>query len=196
MWPWSARARLGHRWVTAWRQRGGGLVPAAQVKQGPGRKPEQAEARWLATRRRYGWRQARGIPPPGRRERRELTRYRTTRVQERRREGNWVQGGRERAHSKLAAVARELMGGSGRALLAVLLEGRAALALRAAVAKGRWRSPIPRLQQALTGLGREHPRRMLASQWAPRDVLEAQSAARSGESTPCLRVRASDAPPD
>src|SRR5918911_3642445 len=73
------------------------LVNAAHVTQGPGRKTDKNDARWLATLRRYGLLQARVIPPQGQREWRELTRARTKLVQERRREVNRVQGVLERA---------------------------------------------------------------------------------------------------
>jgi transposase len=101
------------------------LVNAAPVKQVPGRKTDKADARWLATRMRYGLLQASVIPPQGQRDVRDLTRYRTTWVQERSREVNRVQGVLERANIKLAAVATAMMGASGRAILAALLAGRA-----------------------------------------------------------------------
>jgi transposase len=53
------------------------LVHAAPVKNGPGRKTDKADARWLATLMRYGWRHASVIPPAGPRDLRDLTRYRT-----------------------------------------------------------------------------------------------------------------------
>jgi transposase len=101
------------------------LVNAAHVKQVPGRKTDQADARWLAKLMRYGVLQASFIPPIAPRDWRDLTRYRTKLVQERRREVNRVQGVLERANSKLAAVATDIMGVSARAILAALVEGRA-----------------------------------------------------------------------
>jgi hypothetical protein len=41
------------------------LVNAAHVTQGPGRKTDTADVRWLATLLRAGWLQASGIPPQG-----------------------------------------------------------------------------------------------------------------------------------
>jgi transposase len=148
------------------------LVHAAQVNQVPGRKTDQADARGLAKRMRDGLWQASCIPPQGQRERRDLTRDRTTWVQERRRAVNRVQGVLERANITLAAVASDMMGVSGRAILAVLIEGRTAPATMAELAKGRWRSKIPLLEQALTGLVRDHHRRLLAIPLAPIDVLD------------------------
>jgi transposase len=71
----------------------------------------------------YGLLAASFIPPQGQRDLRELTRYRTKLVQERSREDNRVQGVLERAHIKLAAVATDIIGVSGRAILAGLSAG-------------------------------------------------------------------------
>ena len=90
--------------------------------------------------------QASFIPPQGQRERRDLTRYRTKLVQERSREVHRGHGVWERATLKLAAVASAMMGVSGRAILAVLLEGRTDPATMAELAQGRWRRQIPRLE--------------------------------------------------
>ena len=148
------------------------LVNAAHVKNVPGRKTDRADARWLAKLMRYGWRQASLIPPLEQRDRRDLTRYRTKLVQERTREINRVQGVLERANIKLASVATDIMGVSGRAILAALIDGRADPATMAELAKGRLRSKIPVLEQALTGLVRDHHRRLLALQVAPIDFLD------------------------
>jgi transposase len=99
------------------------LVNAAQVKNVPGRKTDRAGARWLANLLRSGWLQASVIPPAEQRDRRDLTRYRATLVQERSREVNRVQGVLERAHIKIASVASDIMGVSGRAILAALIDG-------------------------------------------------------------------------
>jgi hypothetical protein len=88
----------------------GFLVNAAHVQQGPGRQTAKADARWLATRRRHGLRQASGIPAREPRDWRDLRRDRPRLVQERRREGKRVPGVLERATLKLAAVAPDIMG--------------------------------------------------------------------------------------
>jgi transposase len=101
------------------------LVNAAQLKNVPGRQTDRAEARWLAILRRHGLLQASFIPPAAQRDLRDLTRYRTQLVQERSREVNRVQGVLERANIQLASVASEIMGVSGRAILAALIARRA-----------------------------------------------------------------------
>jgi transposase len=162
------------------------LVNASHVKRVPGRKTDKADARWLAKLMRHGLLQASCMPPAGQRDLRDVTRYRTKLVQERSREVNRVQGVLERAQIKLASVATDMMGVSGRAILAALVEGRADPATMAELAKRRLRSKIPLLAQALTGLVREHHRRLLAIQLAHIDVLDEHIEALSGEMTRCL----------
>ena len=159
------------------------LVHASHVKRVPGRKTDTADARWLAQLMRHGLLPASVMPPAGQRDVRDVTRSRTTLGQERSREVNRVQGGLERAHIKLASVATDMMGVSGRAILAAWVEGRADPATMAERAKRRLRSKIPLLEQALTGLVREHHRRLWAIQWAPIDFLDEHIEALSGEMT-------------
>jgi transposase len=171
------------------------LVNAAHVKRVPGRKTDKADARWLAKLMRYGLLQASFIPPQDQRDLRDLTRYRTKLVQERSREVNRVQGVLERANIKLASVAADIMGMSGRAMLAALIEGRVDPATMATLAHGRLRSKIPLLEQALTGLVRDHHRRLLVMQLAHIDFLDEQIAALSAEITRDLGALGPDEPP-
>src|SRR6185295_14042816 len=138
------------------------LVNAAHMKNIPGRKTDKADARWLTKLLRYSLLQASFIPPQGQRDVRDLTRYRTKLVQERSREVNRVQGVLECANIKLASVATDIMGVSGRAMLEALIAGRADPATMADLAKRRMRSKIPLLEQALTGVVRDHHRQLLA----------------------------------
>ena len=140
------------------------VVNAAHVKNVPGRKTDKTDARWLAKLMRYGLLQASFIPPQGQRDLRDLTRYRTKVVQARSREVNRIQGVLERANITLASVATDIMGVSGRAMLAALIAGRADAATMAELARGRMRTTIPVLAQALTGVVRAHHRRLLALQ--------------------------------
>jgi transposase len=152
----------------------------------PGRQTDQAEARWLAKLMHHGLLQASCIPPAGQRDWRAVTRDRTQLVPERSREVNRVPGVLERAHIKLASVATDMMGVSGRALMAALVEGRADPATMAELAKRRLRSKLPLLEHALTGLVREHHRRLLAIQLAHSDFLDEHMEALSGAMTRCL----------
>jgi transposase len=170
------------------------LGNAAHVQQVPGRKTDKADARWLATRMRYGLLQASFIPPQPQRDLRDLTRYRPKLVQERSRAANRLQGVLERANLKLAAVATASMGVSGRAILAALIQGRADPATMAERAKGRMRTKHPVLEQALTGLMRDHYRRLLTRHLAHIDFLDEQSDVLSGEITRNLEALAAATP--
>jgi transposase len=150
------------------------LVNAAHVKNVPGRKTDKADARWLAKLLRHGLLQASFIPPAGQRDVRDLTRYRTKLVQERAREGNRVQGVLERANIKRASVASDIMGVSARAMLEALIAGRADPATMAELARGRMRSKRGLLEQALSGVVRDHHRQVLAMQLAHIDFLDEQ----------------------
>ncbi len=57
----------------------------------------------------------------------------------------------EDANLKLAGVATDVMGVSGRAMLEALLAGQTDTGQLAELAKGRLRKKIPQLKEALTG---------------------------------------------
>jgi transposase len=162
------------------------LVNAAHVKQVPGRKTDKADARWLAKLIWYGWLQASFIPPVAPRDLWDLTWDRTRRVQERGREINQVPGALERASINLAAVATHMFGVSGLAILAASIEGRADPSMMAELAKGRLRRKRPPLEQALTGLVRDHYRHLLTIQLTPIDFLDEQIDALGAEITRTL----------
>ena len=171
------------------------LVNAAHVKNVPGRKTDKANARWLAKLMRFGLLQASFIPPQGQRDVRDLTRYRTKLVQERVREVNRLQGVLERANIKLASVASDIMGVSGRAMLEALIAGKADPATMADLAKRRMRAKLPLLEQALTGVVRDHHRQLLVMQLAHIDFLDEQIAALNTTIATALRALGADALP-
>jgi transposase len=124
------------------------LVNAQHVKAVPGRKTDVKDAAWLAELLQHGLWRASFIPPVAQRELLDLTRYRCTFMQERVTLINRVQKLLEDANIKLAAVASEIMGVSGRAILAALLTGHANPQALAELAKGRLRSTRDQLAQA------------------------------------------------
>jgi transposase len=127
------------------------LVNAQHVKAVPGRKTEVKDAAWLAELLQHGLLRASFIPPMAQRELRDLTRYRCTFIQERVTLINRVQKLLEDANIKLAAVASDIMGVSGRAILAALLTGHADSQALADSAKGRLRVKRDLLAQAMDG---------------------------------------------
>ncbi|MGH2410325.1 MAG: IS110 family transposase [Chloroflexota bacterium] len=149
------------------------VVNAAHIKQVPGRKTDVKDAAWIADLLRHGLLRASFIPDRPQRELRELTRYRTSLVRERAAEVNRVQKVLEGANIKLAAVATDIMGVSGREMLAALIAGNADPATMAQFAHGRMREKIPQLEQALAGTFQPHQRFLVAEQLAHIDYLDA-----------------------
>jgi transposase len=95
--------------------------------------------------------QASFIPAAAIRALRELTRYRKTLVQERADEADRLHKTLEGANIKLAAVATDVLGVSGRAMFATLLEGERDPEVLADLARGTLRKKLPQLRQALVG---------------------------------------------
>ncbi len=134
------------------------LVNARHVKAVPGRKTDARDCEWLAELLQHGLLRASFVPAREQRELRELTRYRTSLVRERTAEGNRLQKTLEGANIKLAAVATDILGKSGREMLAALVAGATDAAALAQLAKGRLREKLPQLEQALEGRFGAHQR--------------------------------------
>jgi transposase len=150
------------------------VVNATHVHRVPGRKTDVTDSEWLAELQLHGLLKASFVPPKPQRALRELTRYRTRLVQERVRVVNRVQKLLEGANIKLASVASDIMGVSGRAMLEEIVAGSTDAAALADLARGRMRSKIPALEQALTGRVGDHHRFLLAQQLAHIDFLDEQ----------------------
>ena len=87
------------------------------------------------------------------------------------------------------------MGVSGRAMLEALIAGRVDATTMAELARGRMRTKIPVLEQALTGVVRAHHRRLLAIQLAHVDFLDEQIATLSAEIQHVLSTLCPSEPP-
>lgn len=127
------------------------LVNPQHIKAVPGRKTDVKDSEWLADLLRHGLLTPSFIPPQPIREVRELTRYRKSLVEERAREVGRVQKVLEGANIKLASVATDVLGKSGRAMLEALICGEQDPAVLAELARGRLRAKRPQLQGALQG---------------------------------------------
>src|SRR5436190_12525 len=125
------------------------LVNAQHIKRVPGRKTDVQDCEWIADLLQHGLLTASFVPERAERELRELTRYRSSLVRERTAEVNRLQQTLEGANIKLAAVATDILGASGRAMLAALVAGTADAPALAQLAKGRMRAKLPQLEQAL-----------------------------------------------
>lgn len=127
------------------------LVNAQHVRNVPGRKTDLKDAEWIAELLQHGLLRASFIPPAEIRELRELTRYRKKLIQLRADQCNRIQKLLETANIKLASVATDVLGVSGRAMLEALAAGESDSGKLADRAKGRLRKKIPELTQALDG---------------------------------------------
>ena len=148
------------------------VVNAQHIKQVPGRKTDVRDCEWIADLLRHGLLQASFIPDQAQRELRELTRYRTSLIQERAAEVNRVQKVLEGANIKLAAVTKDITGVSAREILAELVAGSTDAVGMAKLARGRLRAKIPELEQALVGRLRPHHQFLIAQQLAHIDALD------------------------
>ncbi len=155
------------------------LVNATHIKHVPGRKTDTIDAQWIAQLLACGLLRGSLVPPKPIRELRDLTRYRKALIYERGRAVNRLHKVLEDAGVKLACVATDVMGVSGRAMMRELIEGHADADALAELAKGKLRKKLPELRKALVGRFRTHHAFMLERMLAHIDVLEDDIAALS-----------------
>lgn len=132
------------------------LVNAAHLQHVPGRKSDMQDCVWLAQVLEHGLVRSSFVPPAPIRDLRDLTRYRKTVIQDRTRVANRLQKVLEDAGIKLASVASDVLGVSGRAMLQALVGGTTDPAVLAELARGQLRRKLPALREALTGHFRGH----------------------------------------
>jgi len=168
------------------------LVNARHVKAVPGRKTDAKDCEWLADLLRHGLLRGSFVPERPQRELRELTRYRTSLVQERSAEVNRLQQTLEGANIKLGDVATDIMGLSSRQMLAALAGGETDAAAMAQLAQGRLRDTLPALERALAGRVGSHQRFLLARQLAHIAFLDASITEVSTEIAERLRPCAAE----
>jgi len=150
------------------------LVNPRHIKAVPGRKTDVHDAEWLAELLRHGLLTPSFVPDRAQRELRELTRYRTSLINERSAAVNRLQKTLEGANIKLASVASDVLGVSSRQMLAAVVEGTTLEASALAeLAHGQLRDKVPQLEQALSGRVGPHQRFLLAEQLAHIDALDA-----------------------
>jgi transposase len=137
------------------------LVNAEHIKKVPGRKTDVKDCQWIAQLLQHGLLKASFVPPEPIRELRDLTRQRTQLIQERSAAANRIQKVLEDANIKLASVATDVLGVSGRDMLEALIAGETDPARLAELARKRLREKIPALRLALAGRVTEHHRFLL-----------------------------------
>ena len=141
------------------------LVNAQKLKRVPGRKTDVSDCQWIAQLLQHGLLQGSFIPPRWQRELRDLTRQRAQVIGEHSRTLNRIQKVLEDANVKLASVASDVNGVSGRLILQAIISGETNPQCLAELARRKLRSKIPQLQEALYGKISEHHRWMLALLW-------------------------------
>jgi len=140
------------------------VVNAQHLKAVPGRKTDVKDAEWIAEWLQHGLLKASFVPPKFVRELRDLTRTRTSIVRDRAQAVNRLQKILEDANIKLASVATDITGRSGRAMLRLIITGETDEKTIAELAKGRMRAKLAELEQALIGAVTDHHRFLLAEQ--------------------------------
>jgi transposase len=173
-----AMESTGEYWRPIWNMLEGQfellLVNSRHVKAVPGRKTDVKDAEWLADLLRHGLLRGSFVPPREQRELRALTRQRDNLVRERARVVNQLQKVLEDANIKLAGVATDVTGVSGRAMLEALIHEQGDPAQLAELAHGRLRNKRAELERALTGRVRSHHRFMLLTHLTHIDFLDEQ----------------------
>ena len=127
------------------------VVKAQHINAVPGRKTDVQDAAWIAALLRHGLLRGSVIPSKPQRQLRELTRYRTTLVQDRARVSNRLQAVLEEANITWASVVTDIRGVSARARLEALIAGQRDVTALAGLARGRLRSKRAQLEEALRG---------------------------------------------
>jgi len=148
------------------------VVNAQHIKAVPGRKTDVRDAEWIADLLQHGLLRGSYIPPAPQRELRELTRYRSSLVEERARAVNRLQKTLEDTNLKLGDVATDIMGKSARAMLEALLAGQTDPAVLADLARGRLKAKRAQLEEALVGTLKPHHRFMLTEHLTLIDTLD------------------------
>ena len=138
------------------------LVNPQHIKAVPGRKTDAKDCEWIADLLQHGLLKGSFVPPTPIQDLRDLTRYRVELRQSQSRVANRIQKLLEQANLKLGSVASNTLGVSGRQMLEAILAGQDTPEQLAQLARGRLKSKIPQLEQALAGRVRDHHRFLLA----------------------------------
>ena len=125
------------------------LLNAQHLHNVPGRKTDVADSAWICQMVEHGLVRPSFVPPPAIRRLRDLTRLRKAQTDERTRAVQRLEKVMQDAGIKLTSVAGQAYSKSARAMLEALLAGVSDPNDLAELAKGRMRSKIPQLREAL-----------------------------------------------
>jgi transposase len=127
------------------------LVNPAHIKNVPGRKTDVNDATWIGQLLECGLLRGSFVPPAEIRQLREITRYRRQLIEERSREVQRLQKLLEDANVKLASVATQVLGVTGRMILDALCAGERDPDVLAGMAKGRLKDKADDLRHCVPG---------------------------------------------
>jgi transposase len=186
-----AMESTGVLWKPVWNILDGGsfhllLVNPVELKRAPGRKSDVSDSQWIAHLLHCGLLRSSFVPSRPQQELRDLTRQRTQLTREQTRVVNRIHKTLEDTNIKLGAVASDIMGKSGRAMLNALVAGERNPAKLADLAQGQLRGKIPELKRALEGHLTDHHVFMLKSLLNHLRFLEDQIAELSERIDECL----------
>jgi transposase len=184
LWDWLASHGVTHAvmestgvyWKPVWHVLEEGfhltLANAAHVRNVPGRKTDVNDATWLADLHAHGLVRASFVPPNRVQELRTLLRTRKQLVREKAQHVLRLQKTLEDANLKIASVASDIMGKSGRAILAALISGVTDPEKLADAAEGRLHASRDRLVASLRGTVTAHHRFLLNLHLSQVDALD------------------------
>jgi transposase len=152
------------------------LANAAHVKNVPGRKTDVNDATWIADLLAHGLIRASFVPPAPVQELRMLTRTRKQLVRERASHAQRVDKVLQDANVKLGSVLSDIMGVSGRAILAAMVAGETDVKKLVTLVDGRVRKPRAEIEAALRGKVTANHRFLLKLHLGQADALEAAIA--------------------
>jgi transposase len=137
------------------------LANAMHIRNVPGRKTDVNDATWIADLLAHGLIRSSFVPPAAVQEMRTLTRTRKQLVRERVQHVQRIQKTLEDANLKIASVISDILGLSGRAILAALVAGESDPENLAKLAHTRIKASRATLIEALRGRVTKHHRFLL-----------------------------------
>lgn len=148
------------------------LANAAHMKNVPGRKTDVGDAAWIAQLAEHGLLRSSFVPPRDIRQLRSMTRHRAGLMNERTRVIQRLEKALQDAGIKLTSVASTVLTKSGRSMLEALAAGERDPNTLAEMARGRLRSKIPALKEAMVGEFDHHHATLVREGLAHVDFLD------------------------
>ena len=149
------------------------LANAQHIRNVPGRKTDVSDAAWIADLLAHGLIRGSFVPPARIQALRDLTRTRKQLVREVAQHSLRIQKVLEDANLKVASVLSNILGKSGRAMLAALIAGESDPERLASLAQGTARQKHAALVEALRGHVTPHHRTLLTLHLQLVDALQA-----------------------